>query len=414
MSKIEKLNGLIKMSYGLSPIQHRALNLVFTQLKRQLESEENLNNDKFSFSLSEVTTSSQGGKDYRKIRESLKETTGILFEELSSDGNSWKAFVAVQAVEVDTKSSEVTFRVGADLLERFVEHHGNGFITATPELFLELKSSYSMRLYELFKMYSEVGRTDAEKNVEWLRKWFNLKEGTYALFSDFRKSILEKAQAELATLEPPVLFDMEMIKKGRSVVAVRFSNIQIQGKREKVPVDPVEIALKTLGAKPEVLKPLMAGLEREDLLTVEFFHYVGEQIESNNTEVKAVTPWLMAALPDLILRYDKKQRKQPKSVKNLSKNIEDERKATTKRQNKAVEAPKEHERAVRAWNEEPKVVKELVRAQMSENGGSFHFLSDIEVYKILKDRISYDTKTKTACLMEDLFENKTKGMSFSN
>ena len=384
------------MSYALTPIQHRALNLVFNQMMQELSKGSKSLPDQYSFKLSEVSTSSTGGKNYRELRKTLKETTGILFEELSQDGDVWSAFVAIQTTRVSAKSSTVTFRVGSDLLEKFIEHHGNGFITTSPEVFLEMKSTYSMRLYELFKMYNEIGTQKAVKEVEWLRKWFSLKEGTYPRFNTFRESILEVAQKELASLENPVTFKMETIKSGRSVVAVEFSEIRFSKKKNIVIQE--KNSLEKIGVNAHKFTQILELYERIELDTPHFQKFVYKAIQENKNKVVAPQRWLMASLPDIIVKYDEVlQKKQDKEVKKSRNKKERELKELKEEQRKKeIEELKEEIRSL------PKAVVKLIESQYVINGGSIYTTDLLFAYPMLKDRINYDEENDIATLQETL------------
>lgn len=410
---MKKYNVLIPAGHVQTALQAKAINAV---LDKAISDEDW--DGYLSFKVSEfIPEESSVGKDNRvSLQKQMKEITQAGF--LLSNDEEEMVLVVVDAVKHHRNTGTFTLRASRTFQEMANSLLAGGFSTLPLEEIRELTGKYSIPLYGLLKQkheqFSHKSYIFAQMSLDELRFLLAIPSNGYPRFNTFREKVIEPAVKEILA-RTNIAFEVEYLREGRKVTGVLFkgiksSNAQVESLLEQG-ASTIDSTITALGAKPEVVKPVMVGLERGDLLTVEFFRYVGEQIESNETEVKAVTPWLMAALPDIILRYDKKKAKIPKEVKNKSKNVQSERESALKRAEKELTAPVEHEKAVKAWEREPKAVKELIRAQMASNGGSFHFLSDVEVYKILKERVSYDSKTNIAVLQEDLYEHKTKGTS---
>jgi plasmid replication initiation protein len=84
---------------------------------------------------------------------------------------------------------------------------------------IQLRSSFSIRIYELLKQYERL----AERTflLETLRKHLGLEDHHYKLYGDFKRNILLVAQAELAE-KTDLIFDFEEIKVARRVGKIRF------------------------------------------------------------------------------------------------------------------------------------------------------------------------------------------------
>ncbi len=84
---------------------------------------------------------------------------------------------------------------------------------------IQLRSSFSIRIYELLKQYEKLGeRTFLLDN---LRECLGLEESQYKLYGDFKRKIILVAQAELAE-KTDLSFDFEEIKISRRVGKIRF------------------------------------------------------------------------------------------------------------------------------------------------------------------------------------------------
>lgn len=83
---------------------------------------------------------------------------------------------------------------------------------------IRLKSSYSVRIYELLKQYQSIQHRIFDLNE--LRSILGIPEDSLKLYGDFKRRVLETAHKELANSD--ILFEYTPIKKVRKVVAVRF------------------------------------------------------------------------------------------------------------------------------------------------------------------------------------------------
>ncbi len=84
---------------------------------------------------------------------------------------------------------------------------------------IRLKSSYSIKLYELLKQYENIGHR--EFSLDELRKKLGLKENEYPLYANFKQKILTRALSELNE-HTDLTFSMRERKQVRKVVGIVF------------------------------------------------------------------------------------------------------------------------------------------------------------------------------------------------
>ncbi|MDO6657402.1 replication initiation protein [Anaerobacillus sp. 1_MG-2023] len=87
---------------------------------------------------------------------------------------------------------------------------------------IKLKSSYSIRLYELLKQYERVKERTFE--LSRLREMLGI-EDMYPVYGNFKQRVLLRAQEELKD-KTDISFKLEEIKKGRKVVKLKFIILQ--------------------------------------------------------------------------------------------------------------------------------------------------------------------------------------------
>lgn len=163
---------------------------------------------------------------------------------------------------------------------------------------VQLKSQFSIRIYELLKQYEKIGQRLF--SLADLRSVLGVEDGQYKLYADFKRKVLLVAQEEL-TKKTDLSFSFEEIKIGHSIGQVRFYiKSQDQEKTqlaeaEDVPAEPVPHENAELDRlmlimpegyrEKESLRKLLKGwLEKKG------FDYVSRNIEYANDGSNAVKP----------------------------------------------------------------------------------------------------------------------------
>ncbi|MCO4370453.1 replication initiation protein, partial [Staphylococcus agnetis] len=80
-------------------------------------------------------------------------------------------------------------------------------------------STHSIRLYELCSQYRKTGWR--QTSLDDLKDWLQV-TGKYDLYANFRKWVLEPAISEI-NAKSDLLVDVEPIKRGRTIVALKFT-----------------------------------------------------------------------------------------------------------------------------------------------------------------------------------------------
>ncbi len=168
---------------------------------------------------------------------------------------------------------------------------------------VQLKSQFSIRIYELLKQYEKVGHRLF--NISDLRTILGVEEGQYKLYADFKRKVILVAQDELAK-KTDISFSFEEIKIGHGIGQVRFyikskNLIKTQiANAETLQADPVSHTFKPEENKD--LEKLVALLppeyrEKETLrkllktwLEKQGADYVARNIEYANEGSNAVNP----------------------------------------------------------------------------------------------------------------------------
>ena len=93
------------------------------------------------------------------------------------------------------------------------------FLSYSFENIITLKSSYSIRIYELLKQYVKIGKRRFK--YQELREILGIKQEEYKFYNDFRRYVLLVSQKELEA-KTDISFKFNAIKTGRKVTEIEF------------------------------------------------------------------------------------------------------------------------------------------------------------------------------------------------
>jgi hypothetical protein len=201
---------------------------------------------------------------------------------------------------VDLNPSEKTFHLSAVFTDIFVHEEGvitfeinknikpfilnltNNFTQYYFENIARLKSSFSIRVYELLKQYEKVGNRRVA--LTYLRHFLSIEDEKFVKYNDFKRFVLLTAQKELKE-KTDICFEFEEIKKGRKIDEINF--IILQNKKpvllDKVENKEQDETKSTLTEEQEVLKNKLVskyGLSEKTATELVLLVKI-EQIEKN-------------------------------------------------------------------------------------------------------------------------------------
>lgn len=133
---------------------------------------------------------------------------------------------------IELEFSEKLIPYLLQLKERFTRYQLNNI--------LYLKNKHSIRIYELLKQYETIGKR--EFTIDELKKILML-EGKYEQFRDFNKSVLKQTMEEINEFTD-LDIDIEYIKQGRKVVAVKYTIEGREKKEEAITNDIQDLKIK--------------------------------------------------------------------------------------------------------------------------------------------------------------------------
>jgi plasmid replication initiation protein len=104
-------------------------------------------------------------------------------------------------------------------IKKYLTNLKQQFTTYDMKCIAELGSIYSIRLYELMAQFSSTNRRSI--SVKELREVLMIPDNTYKLFSDFRKTVIEKSIKELKA-KSNMDIHVKYLKTGKSITSLHF------------------------------------------------------------------------------------------------------------------------------------------------------------------------------------------------
>ena len=133
------------------------------------------------------------------------------------EGSKLKQLSWVSYVEYDVSNGKIEIAFDPRL-KPYLLQLKREFTSYKLKHVLELKSSYSIRIYEILKKWQTIGKIEIQ--LEDLRKMLGVTD-KYLEYHNFKKRVLNKAKTEINE-KTDLSFDFEEVKTGRMVTGIKF------------------------------------------------------------------------------------------------------------------------------------------------------------------------------------------------
>jgi plasmid replication initiation protein len=190
-----------------------------------------------------------GREHYTQIKEIIKELMSKTIEIPQADGG-WLFTNWVASAEYIKGKGIIELSFSPKLLPYLLQLK-NQFTSYRLSNILSLKSTYSIRMYELMKKWQHLGKWECP--VESLREKIGATTKTYSLYGNFKNRVLSFAIEEINE-KTDLYITFKEIKKGRKVEKIEFS---IQHFKEKeIQISKMGIEKITTNSANEIKKRL--------------------------------------------------------------------------------------------------------------------------------------------------------------
>ncbi|OKO92100.1 MULTISPECIES: replication initiation protein [Geobacillus] len=224
---VTKSNALIEANYKLSTLEQKIILYLISQIHKD---DDDFKMYKLPIQEFSELLGYRGSPKYTELREITKNLMRKVLE--IREGQKLKQMSWVSYVEYDAHSGYVSLAFDPRL-KPYLLQLKREFTTYRLKNVMELKSSYSIRMYELLKRWQYMGEVVIQ--LDDLRMMVGVGD-KYSEYHNFKKRVLTPANKEISE-KTDITFVYKEIREKRKVVALRF---QI---KEKV-IEPVAIEEK--------------------------------------------------------------------------------------------------------------------------------------------------------------------------
>jgi len=220
-NEVRKSEALLKARHELGELAIKLISIIYSNVKRSDEP-----GKEYHIRVSDIADllNVKYGEIYNKLKESVSEMlqSPVLIEDENT--KEWVAFNWIS--DAIYKDGVITFSI-SKRLKPYILDLQNNFLKYKLENILQLKGTYTIRLYEILKDELEINSRYGKKSEKIIslsdfREQLQIpKSYQYGNSSGIKKRIIEKSQIQFAKYTD-ITFDYEEIKTGRKVTHLKF------------------------------------------------------------------------------------------------------------------------------------------------------------------------------------------------
>lgn len=268
---IVKSNVLLQQPLYKTSMELKIFSMVLLKVR------ENPEGESFTLNIKDLISHFDGSKEnYTYLKMVAKKMFGAIdLNPSESDFDLNVVFVRINTKE----ENQITFEINK-MIKPYILNLTTNFTKYYFENIARLKSSFSIRIYELLKQYEKIG--NRKETIEYIKHFLNIDNNKYKLYNDFKKKTILIAQKELKE-KTDIYFEFEELKNGRKITEINF--IIFKNNKGSSTVKEETIIEQNLTTEQEQLKSKLINQYKfsekiaDDLiLTVSI-----EQIEKNIT-----------------------------------------------------------------------------------------------------------------------------------
>jgi len=230
---VVKSNYLVEASYRLTITEQKIMYMIISQINKT-----DTNFKDYEFRVNDFINllRLKGQSAYTDLKASIRLLRSRTFTVKYSINDKSKELITGWIINAEYEQGVLKFNIDPKL-KPFLVQLKREFTTMSLNNLMQLKSTYSTRIYELLKQYLNIG--ERTFYVEELKKLLAIPEGEYKLYSHFKSRVILKPQSELKE-KTDISFDFAEIKEKRKVTAIKFyikPNIQAQNEISATQMD---------------------------------------------------------------------------------------------------------------------------------------------------------------------------------
>ena len=207
---IVKSNVLLQQPLYKTSIELKIFSMVLLKIRESPEG------DVYTLNIKELMEHFEGStENYTYLKSVAKNMFGAV--DLNPSEKGFDLNVVFVRINTD-QENRILFEINKNIKPYILDLTHN-FTRYYFENIARLKSSFSIRIYELLKQYEKIG--NRTESINYLRHFLNISEDKYIKYSHFKARVLVSSQKELKN-KTDIYFEFDEIKTGRKVTEISF------------------------------------------------------------------------------------------------------------------------------------------------------------------------------------------------
>ena len=209
-----KNNMIIKAKYSINTVENRIFQLILYKMQKEK------NND----TLQCVIKYEEFKQIIKRKNDRTIQAISDMLEELRigkleiKTNQKWLRYGFINGATYDAENQEFLIKADADIY-KMLFNYLKGYTPVNLQIFFSFQNSYSQRVYELLKLWSNT-KTLVNYTINELRELLKL-ENKYSLYGDFKKRVINPAIQEL-NKKGLMKIEIKENKINRKVVSIDF------------------------------------------------------------------------------------------------------------------------------------------------------------------------------------------------
>ncbi len=228
---------MLHLRHNISAVQHKALNVVLDGLNNQFEKNVEASDNEFEIPVSFLSEAKKlDCTGLKSLKKNFENVVSITYDTLSEDGSVYELVVPLTSARY--VKGERHFSVGVNpkfinICRGFFRNKKEGILPLPIDELRRLTSPNALRFYELFMLYARVNRSSITRDIDDIKEWLGIDKKKYqGRINNFKARVIESPRKEIIE-NTNLYYDFEVMKKGRTVVGIKFFNITYKGKKKR-------------------------------------------------------------------------------------------------------------------------------------------------------------------------------------
>ena len=248
-----------------------------------------------------VIDGDMGGQNYKLIKEAMdglsNKTASV--EKITNKRSKYTNYSLIDTLDFDTGTGMLTGLFSQSITPFLLQLRGN-FTRGEIQTLLLLDGAHTHRLYWILKSWDDVG--SCTYKFEALREMILGEHcgNSYAIYTDFKRHVLEPAIAELNSLQPPWPVSYDVKKRGKKVEEIVFTipKYELDNEEEVKPV--VDTVKKTLTF--EQIQQFREYLTNKDAQLTNIYDQMQTVFRLSEFQARIIIHYVVKS-PELELQY---------------------------------------------------------------------------------------------------------------